>query len=142
MIKAQAQQASDAAKAQQEMQVLQMKSQVDAGLAEGKAAADMQVEQFKANVQIEIERMRLQHDEALKAQQDALERFKAELAAQKDIQIASINFDIQTQDIQRKSIMEQERALLDQQKHDATIAAMNKPKTVIRDETGRVVGVE
>ena len=122
MIKAQAQQASDQAKAQQEMQVLQMKSQVDAAMEEGKAAAVMQVEQFKANVQIEIERMRLQHDEALKAQQDALERFKAELAAQKDVQIATINAQAKTQETQRLAMADEIAAIMAQQKHDAEMA--------------------
>lgn len=95
MIKAQAQQASDAAKAQQEMQVLQMKSQVDAALAEGKAAADMQLEQFRASATLELQQMRLQHDEMLKAQDHAAQaeiaKMQAEIDSMTKIRIAEIN---------------------------------------------------
>jgi hypothetical protein len=95
MIKAQAKQASDQAYAQQEMQVLQMKSQVDAALAQGKAAADMQVEQFRASATLELEQMRQQHDEMLKAQDHAAQaeiaKMQAEMDSMTKIRIAEIN---------------------------------------------------
>jgi fructose/tagatose bisphosphate aldolase len=108
---------------------------------------------------MEIERQKLQ-------MQAELERFKAELKAKTDLQIAMMQAEISKQQNEQENAMELRKLLIETQIEmkktveearmaqegeknkvmlegmKAMISNANKPRKVTRDESGRVSGVE
>lgn len=137
---------ADAQKFQAETQIKQQEAERTAQLDIQKFQAQAEIDRRQAEQMAQQELARSQNDitierEKIQAQM-ALEKFKAELKAQTDIQIATINAEIKAREMAQQAQVDAQRADLEYKKHEATIAAMNKPKTVKRDSSGRVSGVE
>lgn len=137
---------ADAQKFQATTQVEQQKASQEAQLDVHKFQAQAAIDQQKADRAWQQEQLRSQNDVAIEkekiAAQMQLERYKAELQAQTQLQIAQLNAEMQAQQMERQHAMDQQKAAIDMKKHEDTIAAANRPKTVTRDGNGRVSGVQ
>lgn len=142
---------------QMELKADQQKFQAEALVKQQEAdkAAQADIHKFQAQAEIDKqkadrvwqqEQLRSQNDVAIErekiAAQMELERYKAELKAQTDIQIAQIQAEMQAQQMERQYQMDQQKTALDMKKHEDMVAAANRPKTVVRDQSGRVSGVQ
>jgi hypothetical protein len=135
---------------QQELQLKaqmeKMKAEMDAKMKMAEAELQAQLEQQKANTQMQQEQVRSTNDVAIerdKLQMQAeLEKYKAELKAETDLKIAMIQAEIKQQEMARQAEMDSQRAMMEDQRHREKMDAMTKPKKVVRDESGRVSGVE
>ena len=120
---------------QGQMQIEKMKLEANAQ----KFQAETQVEREKAAQQLQQEQLRSSNDvqieQAKIAAQMELERWKAELQAQVDLQKEVMKLEAQ------KAIKEMDtQAQL--MSSERMAQAMTKPKTVVRDAEGKVIGVE
>lgn len=133
--KFQAQTQFEQQKADKEAQLDIQKFQAEAALKQQEQEKQLQQEQLRSQNDLIIEREKL-------AMQAELERFKAQLKAETDIKIAAMEADIKAAEMQRQHQFDIHKASMDQQRHEQHMAAMNKPKKVLRDQNGRVSGVE
>ena len=94
MMKLQAQQASDQARAQADIQAAQAKAQFDAQIQQAKIQADTQIEQMKIQAAAQSEAQRQQYDAAMAQQklqsEEQYNRWKSELEAATKIMVARI----------------------------------------------------
>lgn len=125
-----------------EQERLAAQSQLDIQKFQAQAAIDQQ----KADRVWEQEQLRSQNDVAIEKEKIAaqmdLERYKAELKAQTDLQIAQMQMEMQNQQMQNQLVLESHKAQTEQQRHEEKIAAMTKPKKLVRDSSGRAAGIE
>jgi hypothetical protein len=137
---------ADQQKFQAETQMKQQETDKQSQLDIQKFQAQAAIDQQKADRVWQQEQLRSSNDVAIEkekiAAQMELERYKAELKAQTDLQIAQIQAEMQAQQMERQWQMDQQRAAIDMKKHDDMVAAENRPKTVVRDQSGRVSGVQ
>ena len=122
-------------KADRESQLDIQKFQAQAAIDQQKADRVWQQEQLRSANDVAIEKEKI-------AAQMELERYKAELKAQTDLQIAQLQLQAQAQqaalDAQAKANDQQMAMAMHQEK----IAAMTKPKKLVRDDSGRASGLE
>ena len=97
--------------------------------------AKMAQEQAKMEVEIVLEREKM----ALEAE---LEKFKAQLKAETDMKIAQMNAEMQVHELRHQMLNDERNAMIEQSRHDEKMAAMNRPKRIIRDHSGRAQGIE
>ena len=101
---------------------------------------DVQIEQEKINAQMELERFKAQ----LKAEND---RYIAEVNAETQMKIKAFELAIQQQQAPQvegeapKESGANDVLALAMQGFSQALQGMNAPKQVIRDETGRAVGI-
>jgi hypothetical protein len=163
MMKMQAQQASEQARAQADIQATQAKAQIDGQIQQAKIQAEMQIEQMKMQASAQNEAQRMQHEASMKAQefqaQEQFDRWKAELDAATKIMVAQIGakatMDQAAQSAEQAAMGELQAAgandnasaqMIDM--HGQTLEALRgvmetlaKPKTIIRGLDGRVAGI-
>ena len=120
---------------QGQLAIEQMKIEAD----KEKIAAQAEIDRMKAEMQLQQEQLRSANDVAIEQEkvraQMELERWKAELQAQVELQKEAMKLETQRAIKEMDTnaqIMSSERMAM----------AMNKPKTVIRDAEGKVIGVE
>lgn len=137
---------ADQQKFQAESQMKQMESDKKAQLDIQKFQAQAEIDRMKAEQQMQQELARSSNDVEIERQrmmmEAELERYKAELKAQTDIQIAQIQAQIEAEKSQREAVLRAQDSERQMAMHQEKIQAMTKPKTVKRDESGRVAGVE
>ena len=151
--------------AQNEAKKMQLEAQVQDAQHQREMQRDMEVErnkqemqardsQFKAKLEAQKESQRLQIEEASKQADRELERWKAELDARVKIRIANIGKEVSGDEL--LGAVEDDLAMdkpnpLDQlaTMHAQTLQmvasmadAMNKPKSIVRDQMGRAIGVQ
>lgn len=126
---------SEQAKMQQELQLKQQELQMQAQFEKQKADQQLQQEQLRSQNDVAIERDKLQ-------MQAELERYKAELKAETDLKIAAMELQIKQAEMEKQAQLDRERQMREQMMHTEKIQAMTKAKKVVRDENGRVSGVE
>jgi hypothetical protein len=163
MMKMQAQQAADQARAQADIQAAQAKAQFDGQIQQAKIQAEMQIEQMKEQAAAQSDAQRMQHEASMKAQefqaQEQFDRWKAELDAATKIMVAQIGakatMDQAAQSAEQAAAGELQAAgaqdnaseqMIDM--HGQTLEALRgvmetlaKPKTIIRGLDGRVAGI-
>lgn len=122
-------------KFQAEQQIKQSEMQMQAQFENQKAQAQLQHEQIRSQNDVEIERDKLQ-------MQAELERYKAQLKAETDLKIATMELEMKTREMERQAQLDRENAVLEQLRHEQKLEAMTRAKKVMRDENGRVSGVE
>lgn len=142
---------------QMELQADQQKFQAETIVKqqESDKAAQMDIHKFQAQVEIDKQKAdRVWQQEQLRSQNDVvierekiaaqmeLERYKAELKAQTDLQIAQIQAEMQARELQGKFAIESQKSDMEQKRHEEQIAAMNRPKKVVKGPDGRVAGIE
>lgn len=129
-------------RAQQDMQTLQMTAQMQDQQHQREMQRDMEVErnkqemqardsQFQAQLDAQREAQRLQLEEASKQADRELEKYKADLQAGVQLQIATMSK-------QTESPVETDD---NDNSMQALVSAMSAPKEVVRDALGRVVGI-
>ncbi len=118
-------------KAELEIQKFQAQAEIDRRQSE----QQMQQELARSANDIEIERQKMM----LEAE---LEKFKAELKAQTDIQIAQIQAQIEAQKQMREEAKAERDAERQMDMHKEKIDAMTRAKTIVRDENGRPAGIQ
>ena len=136
-------------KAQQDMQTLQMTSQVQDQQHQREMQRDMEVErnkqemqardsQFQAQLDTQKEAQHMQMEEYSKQADRELARWKAELDASVKLQIAGIKSPetVDAETIKEDGVMMALNALAQ------SIQTMNQPKVVVRDVNGRAVGIQ
>lgn len=137
---------ADQHKFQAEAQVKQQEADKAAQMDVMKFQAEAAIDKQKAEMVWQQEQLRSQNDVAIEkekiAAQMELERYKAELNARTQLQIAQLNAEMQAQQMERQYQMDQHKASMDMRKHEELVAAANRPKTVTRDQSGRVSGVQ
>lgn len=138
--------AADAQRFQAETQVERENADRQAKLEAQKAAHQAEIDQRQAEQQWQQEQLRSQNDVAIEREkisaQMQLERYKAELQAETQLKIAAMNAEIQAREMQAKASMEMHKSEMDQKRHEEQIAAMNRPKKVVKGSDGRVSGIE
>lgn len=131
---------------QAKMQADAQKSQMDAQIEQQKLQMQAQIEQQKAEAQLRQEQLRSQNDIAIKRDelqmQAELERYKAQLKAETDLKIAEMESQVRAQEIERQHMLNVHSAAMEEKRHTEQLQAMTKPKRVVRDQNGRVSGVE
>jgi len=148
-------------KVQSQMQIEQMKLQAKEKEIQMSAMADHQ----KAQMQLEHEQVRSQNDVAIEqARVQAemeLERWKAELEAQTELQKTQMKLEADKQIAALKAAAPQQSAVSinndpkgefsgamtelmknQQEQYKALIEALTRPKTIVRGQDGRAVGVQ
>ncbi len=151
---------------QGKQQEMQMKAQMD----QQKTQVDMQFEQQKMQAQLQQEQLRSQNDVAIerdKLQMQAeLEKFKAQLQAQTELQKTQMQLEaekeieafrsqndamleLQKQRMELGSIIEQAKGAKGDESMStvmqglqAMIMQMGAPKQIVRDETGKAIGIQ
>lgn len=136
-------------KAQQELQTLQMTSQVQDQQHQREMQRDMEVErnkqemqardtQFQAQMQAQQDAQRMQMEEYSKQADRELARWKAELDASVKLQIAGIKSPetLENETVKEDGVMMALNALAQ------SIQTMNAPKVVVRDNTGKAIGIQ
>lgn len=151
--------------AQNEAKKMQLEAQVQDAQHQREMQRDMEVErnkqemqardsQFQATLEAQKESQRLQIEEASKQADRELERWKAELDARVKIRIANIGKEVSGDEL--LGAVEDDLAMgkpnpLDQlatmhaqtlQMVAAMADAINKPKSIVRDQMGRAIGVQ
>lgn len=120
---------------QGQLAIEQMKIDAD----KQKIAMQAEVDKMKADAQLKQEQVRSANDVAIEQEkiraQMELERWKAELQAQIDIQKEQMKLETQR-------LIKEMEAQVQISNNDRMTQAMTKPKTVIRDAEGKVIGVE
>ncbi len=137
---------ADAQKFQAETETERQKAERDAQLEIQRYQADAVLKQQEQEKQMQQEVLRSHNDMVLErekmAMQAELERYKAQLKAETDLKIATVEAELKAREMERQYHSDQQRMGFEMQKHQDTISAMNKPKTVKRDQNGRVAGIE
>lgn len=137
---------ADAQKFQAQTVASQQESEKSQQMDIMKFQAQAEIDKQKADRVWQQELLRSQNDVAIEkekiAAQMELERYKAELKAQTDLQIAQINAEMQARELQGKFAIESQKSDMEQKRHEEQIAAMNRPKKVVKGPDGRVAGIE
>lgn len=128
---AQLKQAEADKKAELDIQKFQAQAEIDRRQAE----QQMQQELARSSNDIEIERQKI-------VMEAELERYKAELKAQTDIQIAQIQAEIEARQQEREAIQAERESQRQMEMHKEKIDAMTRAKTIVRDENGRPAGIQ
>jgi len=120
---------------QGQLAIEQMKIEAD----KQKMVMQAEIDQMKAEAQLQQEQVRSANDVAIEQEkiraQMELERWKAELQAQVDLQKEAMKLEAQ------RAIKEMD-AQVQVANSERMAQAMTKPKTVVRDNDGNIVGVE
>ena len=120
---------------QGQLAIEQMKIDAD----KQKIAMQAEVDKMKADAQLKQEQVRSANDVAIEQEkiraQMELERWKAELQAQIDLQKEQMKLETQR-------LIKEMEAQVQISNNDRMAQAMTKPKTIIRDAEGKVIGVE
>jgi hypothetical protein len=120
---------------QGQLAIEQMKIEAD----KQKIAMQAEVDRMKAEAQLQQEQLRSANDVAIEQDkiraQMELERWKAELQAQVDLQKESMKLEAQ-------KVIKELDAQVQVANSERMAQAMTKPKTVVRDAEGKVIGVE
>ena len=120
-------------KAQAAQQQQQMQLQHDQQLIQLKLQADAQKEEMQRQHDAAIEQMKQQHEQIMTAQQQAFDKWKAELEASTKIEVARIGAMPEAGDM---SFLDGINGKLEE-----LFNIQSMPKTVERDETGRAVSI-
>ncbi len=137
-------------KAQQDMQKMQIESQVQDQQHQREMQRDMEVErnkqemqardsQFQAQLEVQKESQRMQMEEASKQADRELTRWKAELDARVKLEIAGIKTPESVIEDEGKEDVRDERFL---QAIQMMMSQMNQPKVVVRDNMGKAIGIQ
>ncbi len=137
-------------KAQQDMQKMQIESQVQDQQHQREMQRDMEVErnkqemqardsQFQAQLEARKESERMQMEEASKQADRELTRWKAELDARVKLEIAGIKTPESVIEDEGKEDVRDERFL---QAIQMMMSQMNQPKVVVRDNMGKAIGIQ
>lgn len=137
-------------KAQQDMQTLQMTTQIQDAQHQREMQRDMEVErnkqemqardsQFQAQLEAQKEQQRMQMEEASKQADRDLARWKAELDARVKLQIAGIKSPETLEGEEVEKVEKEDKFL---QAMQVMIQQMNQPKMVVRDANGKAVGIQ
>jgi hypothetical protein len=154
----------DEMKLQGQMQIEQMKLQADAQKfqaetevkrVEAENAASLEIQKFQAQAEIDQrqaeqemlrEQQRSQNDLQLEREKMMLEaelkRYEIDKKIEADIAIAQVNAQIEAQRYEREAKQQEKESARQERMHKEKIDAMSKPKTVVRDGSGRVSGVQ
>jgi len=137
---------ADQQKFQAESVIKQQEADKASQLDMQKFQAQAVIDQRQADQQWQQEQLRSQNDVAIEkekiAAQMQLERYKAELQAKTQLQIAQLQAEMQAQQMQSQYEMDQQKQQIDMKKHEDMIAAANRPRKVIRDGNNRIDGVQ
>jgi hypothetical protein len=137
-------------KAQQDMQTLQMTTQIQDQQHAREMQRDMEVErnkqemqardsQFQAQLEAQKETQRMQIEEASKQADRELARWKAELDAQVKLTIAGIKSPETLEGEEVEKVEKEDKFL---QAMQMMMQQMNQPKMVVRDANGKAVGIQ
>ena len=148
----------DMQKHQAEMAQRQQEQQMQAQIEQHKNEMEAQRAAVDAQNTAQIEQMKMQHESSLESQRLAFEKWKAELAASTSIVTAQISakttMDSALLSAQKSASNEVTEEVGDAQPDIAgmhveamnkigdALAIMSKPKTVIRGDDGKVIGVQ
>lgn len=113
----------------------QMRSQNDVAIEQSKIQAQMELERFKAELQAQTE---LQKVQLQIAAQERIAAIDAELKKQEMV----IQAQIEAQKSEREAVMRERDSEIQMAMHKEKIAAETRQKRVIRDENGRVAGID
>jgi hypothetical protein len=153
MLKLQAQQQVE----QGRMQIEQAKMQATQQADQMRLQSDMQLAQFKAQIDAQVEQMKAEQTATAEAQRLEFDRWKAELDAATKIQVAQIGAQtamdtasLSAQTSAANQITEElapDTSVLDaitaiSEKVDAIHNYATAPKKIVRDNTGRAVGID
>jgi hypothetical protein len=153
MLKLQAQQQVE----QGRMQIEQAKMQATQQADQMRLQSDMQLAQFKAQIDAQVEQMKAEQAATAEAQRLEFDRWKAELDAATKIQVAQIGAQtamdtasLSAQTSAANQITEElapDTSVLDaitaiSEKVDAIHNYATAPKKIVRDNTGRAVGID
>ena len=133
--------------AQNEAKKMQLEAQVQDAQHQREMQRDMEVErnkqemqardsQFQATLEAQKESQRLQIEEASKQADRELEKYKADLQAGVQIQIAMMT----KQPVEQTEPAETEAA--SNQSMQALVSVMSAPKEIVRDQMGRAIGIK
>lgn len=133
--------------AQNEAKKMQLEAQVQDAQHQREMQRDMEVErnkqemqardsQFQATLEAQKESQRLQIEEASKQADRELEKYKADLQAGVQIQIAMMT----KQPVEQTEPAESETA--SNQSMQALVNVMSAPKEIVRDQMGRAIGIK
>lgn len=126
--------------AEQQLELQKVQAQSEAKFRELQAQLGLQ----STNDQRDAEReaLKAQLDAQLKAQEAEFDRWKAELDARTKLMVAKINQGDQSiEDINPPALSMQEALMQALQGFTAAVAELRRPKTIIRDQTGRAQGI-
>jgi hypothetical protein len=137
-------------KAQQEMQTLQLTNQLQDQQHQREMQRDMEVErnkqemqardsQFQAQLEAQKEQQRMQIEEVSKQADRELARWKAELDARVKLEIAGIKTPDAVIEDEVKEDDRDDRFL---QAMQMMLQTINQPKMVVRDNTGKAIGIQ
>ena len=155
-------------RAQNEVQSMQLKAQTDQQAQQAEMQmeqARMQLEQAKLQLQQQIESTKAQNEQQLEAQRLQFEQWKAQLDAETKIVIAELQGQntLKQHELSLASSGQTEKIEETEEKsetqndlinminenlsqlignHQAVLEQMNRPKQVVRDENGRIIGVQ
>ena len=140
--------------AQQKQQELQITAQVQDQQHQREMERDMEVErnkqemqardsQFQAQLEAQKENQRMQMEEASKAADRELARWKAELDARVKLSIAGVP-PVDMIDTERVEVEAQKEEKMNYliQTMQVMLDSMNRPKMIVRDNMGKAIGVQ
>jgi hypothetical protein len=137
-------------KAQQEMQTLQMTTQLQDAQHQREMQRDMEVErnkqemqardnQFQAQLDAQKESQRMQMEEASKEADRMLQKYIAELNAKVKLEIAGIKSPETLEGEEVEKVEKEDKFL---QAMQMMLERMNQPKMVVRDNMGKAIGIQ
>lgn len=135
--KFQAQTQIEAAKIQMQAQAKQAEQQAALQVQAANDARDAEREQARIQLEAQLKQLEAENKAALERERLALERWKAELDAQTKLAVANVQQGNKPdgEDPKLTAVAQAVMALT------AAVGEMNRPKQVIRDQAGKVVGV-
>jgi hypothetical protein len=136
--------------AQTQMEQAKQQAQMQASIIEQKAQMEQkdrelqmmaQRDSEKAQLDAQLEQMKAQNEYQLEQQRLAFEKWKAQLDSETKIYIANLNANIEQTKISTDMLVKESDMERQERIHKEKIDAMTRPKTIIRDESGRASGV-
>jgi len=129
-----------------EAQLKQMEQQSQQNAEAQKMQAQMTLDQQESQAKMAQEQMKVEAELVLEREkmlmEAELERYKAQLKAETDIKIAQMQAEMQAQEMRHQMLNDERNTLIDQSRHEEKIAMMNRPKRIVRDDSGRAQGIE
>lgn len=137
---------ADAQKFQAETQVQAQSEERKASLEVQKFQAQAEIDRRQAEQEMMREQQRSENDLMIEREKMIMEaelkKFEIEKKAEVDIAIAQYQAQIESQKYEREAIQRERDSERQAQMHKEKLDAMTKPKTIVRDESGRPAGIQ
>jgi hypothetical protein len=133
---------ASAQKFQAETEVAREKAQQQLQQEQARSTNDVQIEQAKIAAQMELERWKAELDAQVQLQKEQMRvEAQRQIKEMEYTQAKPMPINVTTPD--NSAVMETLAVLLEQQKqaNDELVRTLTKPKTIVRDNNGRAIGV-